>query len=152
MRPLIFFCFFLVFCSGAPGRADNFLTPSPDYSAREVVEIQLLGLQVAGTDRRAGITQVWYFAHPENQAVTGPLQRFSRLFDLPAYAPLIGLRDYAITDSQSGAGQARFAVSIRASDGAGYSYIWQLRRTADSKGAGVWMTTSVSAPSFGGAS
>ncbi len=62
-------------------QASEFIEPDSKHSAQEVVEIQLLGLQAAGMDRRAGIEQVWRFAHPDNRKVTGPITRFSRLFD-----------------------------------------------------------------------
>ena len=113
-------------------------------------------------DRPAGIEQVWRFAHPENRRVTGPITRFSQLFDLPAYAPLIGLRDYVINDRALSENRARFVITIRARDGAAYGYIWSLRTlparlspslaedTDDAEN--VWMTTAVSAPYAGGGS
>ena len=104
--------------------------------------------------------------------MTGPIARFSRLFDLPAYAPLIGLQDYVINDRAVTQTQARFVVTIRARDGAAYGYIWTLRAlpanalpdadgdaddnsgTADQgqKDEVVWMTSAVSAPTAGGGS
>lgn len=153
-------------------QASEFIEPDSDLSAQEVVEIQLLGLQAAGTDRRAGIEQVWRFAHPDNRKMTGPITRFSRLFDLPAYAPLIGLQDYVINDRAVTQTQARFVVTIRARDGAAYGYIWTLRAlpahalpdadgdaddNSGTAGQGqqdevVWMTSAVSAPTAGGGS
>ena len=144
------------------GQADEFIKPSARLSAEEVVEIQLLGLQAAGDDRPAGIEQVWRFAHPDNRKVTGPITRFSQLFDLPAYAPLIGLRDYVINERVLSENRARFVITIRAVDGAAYGYIWSLRTLTarlspsladDTDEADlVWMTTAVSAPYAGGGS
>lgn len=147
-------------------QASEFIEPDSKHSAQEVVEIQLLGLQAAGMDRRAGIEQVWRFAHPDNRKVTGPITRFSRLFDLPAYAPLIGLQDYVINDRTVTQTKARFVVTIRARDGAAYGYIWTLRALPanalpdakpDKADQGqqdeiVWMTSAVSAPTAGGGS
>lgn len=147
-------------------QASEFIEPDSELSAQEVVEIQLLGLQAAGMDRRAGIEQVWRFAHPDNRKMTGPITRFSSLFDLPAYAPLIGLQDYVINDRAVNQTQARFVVTIRARDGAAYGYIWTLRAlpaqalpdadkdNADQSWQGdfVWMTSAVSAPTAGGGS
>lgn len=147
-------------------QASEFIEPDSGLSAQEVVEIQLLGLQAAGMDRRAGIEQVWRFAHPDNRKMTGPITRFSRLFDLPAYAPLIGLQDYVINDRVVNQAQARFVVTIRARDGAAYGYIWSLRALPahelpdaenkkadqDEKDELVWMTSAVSAPYAGGGS
>jgi hypothetical protein len=180
MKSLYIFCvmiaFGLAFVQGAvPASANStpassdFIEPASVLSPEEVVEIQLLGLQAAGTDRQAGIEQVWRFAHPDNRKMTGPISRFSQLFDLPAYAPLIGLQDYVINDRKLSDTEARFVITIRATDGGAYGYVWSLRPLpaslapdtgvkADSQdesaqqGQFIWMTTAVSAPYAGGGS
>ncbi|MBL6605284.1 MAG: hypothetical protein ISQ23_02610 [Alphaproteobacteria bacterium] len=157
------------FANSAANPSD-FIEPASTLSPEEVVEIQLLGLQAAGTDRRAGIEQVWRFAHPDNRKMTGPISRFSQLFDLPAYAPLIGLQDYVINDRALSNTEARFVITVRARDGAAYGYVWTLRTLpaslapdADYKADNtqdesapenqlIWMTTAVSAPYAGGGS
>jgi len=140
-------------------RAADFIRPSDQLSAQDVVEIQLLGLQSGGRDRSAGIEQVWIFAHPDNKRVTGPLAKFSTLFDSPAYAPLIGHLNFVINDSRIDNGVARFVLTVLARDGSSYGYLWMLRLaelTAADTTSGlpetVWMTTAVSAPRAGGAS
>ena len=147
-------------------QASNYIEPAANLSPEEVVEIQLLGLQAAGTDRRAGIEQVWRFAHPDNRKMTGPIQRFSQLFDLPAYAPLIGLQDYVINERKLDGTQARFVITVRARDGGAYGYVWSLRSlpaafapdrdslpdNTEQSGQFIWMTTAVSAPYAGGGS
>ena len=180
MKSLYIFCVMIAFglasvqgavpasANSAPASSD-FIEPASVLSPEEVVEIQLLGLQAAGTDRRAGIEQVWRFAHPDNRKMTGPISRFSQLFDLPAYAPLIGLQDYVINDRKLSDTEARFVITIRATDGGAYGYVWFLRPLpaslapdmdvkADSQdesaqqGQFIWMTTAVSAPYAGGGS
>ena len=42
--------------------SENLIEPNEGYSAQEVVEIQLLGLQSGASGQ--GIEQVWLFAHP----------------------------------------------------------------------------------------
>ena len=140
-------------------RAAEFILPSSDLSAQEVVEIQLLGLQSGKTDDSAGIEQVWIFAHPDNKRVTGPLQKFATLFDAPSYAPLLGHLNYVINDKRLEGGVARFALTVLARDGKSYGYLWVLRqarlsgnKTASGQHETVWMTTAVSAPRMGGAS
>ena len=129
--------------------ADGFIQPSASLSAREVVEVQLLGLQ--SDDKAAGIEQVWIFAHPDNKKVTGPLVRFARLFDAPAYAPMIGHVSYAIEPLDQHNGVARFVVQIQAQDGRSYGYLWVVRQVQSGPDAGFWMTSAVSAPRGGGA-
>ena len=155
---LFFFSFFVLF-AGGNARAAEFILPSSDLSAQEVVEIQLLGLQSGKTDKSAGIEQVWIFAHPDNKRVTGPLQKFATLFDAPAYAPLLGHLNYVFNDSRVEGGVARFVLTVLARDGKSYGYLWVLRqaslsgtKTASGQHETVWMTTAVSAPRVGGAS
>ena len=148
-----------ILLAGAHARAAEFILPSSDLSAQEVVEIQLLGLQSGKTDKSAGIEQVWIFAHPDNKRATGPLQKFATLFDVPAYAPLLGHLNYVINDNRFDGGVARFALTVLARDGKSYGYLWVLRqaslsgdKTASGQQETVWMTTAVSAPRVGGAS
>ena len=148
-----------VLLAGVNARATDFILPSSDLSAQEVVEIQLLGLQSGKTDRSAGIEQVWIFAHPDNKRATGPLQKFTTLFDAPSYAPLLGHLNYVINDSRVDGGVARFVLTVLARDGKSYGYLWVLRQaslsgnyTESGQHETVWMTTAVSAPSVGEAS
>ena len=149
----------LILLAGAPVRAEEFILPSSELSAQDVVEIQLLGLQSGKTDRPAGIEQVWIFAHPDNKRVTGPLPKFATLFDAPAYAPLLGHVNYVINYSQIEKDVAQFKLTVLALDGSSYGYVWVLRqanlsaeKTASGEQETVWMTTAVSAPRVGGAS
>ena len=156
---LAFLLSVLVLLAGMHARAAEFILPSSDLSAQDVVEIQLLGLQSARTDRSAGIKQVWIFAHPGNKRVTGPLPKFATLFDMPAYAPLLGHLNYVINDSQIEKDVAQFMLTVLALDGSSYGYLWVLRqanlsaeKTASGERETVWMTTAVSSPRIGGAS
>ena len=149
----------LILLAGVSARAAEFILPSSDLSAQEVVEIQLLGLQSGKTDKSAGIEQVWIFAHPDNKRVTGPLKKFATLFDTPAYAPLLGHLNYVINEDRIEGSVARFALTVLARDGKSYGYLWVLRqaslsgnKTASGQHEIVWMTTAVSAPRVGGAS
>ena len=119
------FCFCID--AGQPAQRRLNIRPSEVLSAQDVVEIQLLGLQAGDGDRQAGIEQVWIFAHPDNKRVTGPLAKFSTLFDIPAYAPLLGHLNYVINDSRIDNGVARFVLTVLARDGSSYGYLWVLR-------------------------
>ncbi len=148
-----------ILLAGVPASATEFILPSSELSAQDVVEIQLLGLQSGKTDRAAGIKQVWIFAHPDNKRVTGPLPKFATLFDAPAYAPLLGHVNYVINDSKVEKGLAQFMLTVLALDGSSYGYLWVLRQanlsaenTASGEQETVWMTTAVSSPRIGGAS
>ena len=153
-----FFFSVLILITGVQGRAAEFILPSSELSAQDVVEIQLLGLQSGKTDRSAGIEQVWIFAHPDNKRVTGPLPKFATLFDAPAYAPLLGHVNYVINNSKIEKDVAQFMLTVLARDGSSYGYLWVLRqanlsaeKTASGEQESVWMTTAVSSPRIGGA-
>ena len=146
------------FFQSTPVTAEDsvFIFPSPDLSAFDVVEIQLLGLKASGRDKMVGIEQVWLFAHPDNKRVTGPLERFAGLFENPAYAPLVGHSSAIIKEIDRQDGVARFVVTVLARDGQTYGYQWVLRLNrengAGAVGGDIWMTSAVSAPKVGSAS
>ena len=130
---------------------DTIIMPAPSYEPEEVVAIQLLGLQSTNGDYRSvAMQQVWAFAHPSNKAMTGPLPRFARLFDLPAYRPLLGHSTSTITRLAENDDIVQMQVQITGKDGQSYVYLWVVRRVISGPEAGSWMTASVSAPAGGG--
>lgn len=136
--------------------ADNrLIQPSADLTPEQVIEIQLLGLQESKNDFQ-GIEQVWAFAHPSNRRVTGPLERFAKLFTYPAYAPMVGHKGYQYKLIDKDVETARFVVTLTGRDGNAYAYLWDLRITqiedvSTNIEAGWWMTTGVTAPRKGDA-
>ena len=130
---------------------DKIIMPAPSYEPEDVVAIQLLGLQATNGDYRSiAMQQVWAFAHPSNKAMTGPLPRFARLFDLPAYRPLLGHSTSNITRLAETEDIVQMRVQITGRDGQSYVYLWVVRRAISGDEAGSWMTVSVSAPAGGG--
>ena len=132
-------------------RADDggseIVMPSPALSPEDVVEIQLLGLKLTkGDSASVEMRQVWAFAHPANKAVTGPLARFARLFDLPSYRPLLGHKSHEILRLAERDDRVQLRVQVTALDGQSYIYLWIVGRAQDNS----WMTMSVSAPAAGG--
>jgi hypothetical protein len=57
--------------------------PSPTHPPEAVLQAQLLAL------REHRYTDVFVHASPANQAATGPIQKFARLLQSPAYLPLL---------------------------------------------------------------
>ena len=56
------------------------LSPNNTISPKEVVKIQLIGLQQNDLEYKdSGIEQTWKFAHPSNKRVTGPLSNFKMM-------------------------------------------------------------------------
>ena len=151
----------LLFCA-SPALAANVLMvtetqpsqiilPSPQLSPEDVVEIQLLGLKLTkGDSSSVEMQQVWAFAHPSNKAITGPLARFARLFDMPAYRPLLGHSTHQITRLTQTDDYVQMQVQITGKDSQSYVYFWTVGRANAGPEAGSWMTMSVSAPAGGG--
>lgn len=131
--------------------ASSLIMPSPSLSPEDVVEIQLLGLKLTkGDSGSLEMQQVWAFAHPSNKAMTGPLARFARLFDMPSYRPLLGHTAHQIIRLAERDDMVQMRVQITASDSQSYVYLWVVGRAQAGPEAGSWMTLSVSAPAGGG--
>lgn len=127
------------------------ITPSPALLPEDVVAIQLLGLALTkGDSASVEMRQVWTFAHPSNKAITGPLERFATLFDMPAYAPLLGHKSHQILRIAEQETMVQLQVQITAANGKSYVYLWVLGRVKGGAEDGSWMTLSVSAPANGG--
>ena len=127
------------------------IQPSPTLSPEDVVEIQLLGLKLTkGDSSSVEMQQVWAFAHPSNKAMTGPLPRFARLFDLPAYRPLLGHKSHQILRLAQAETMVQMQVQITGQDGQSYIYFWIVGKAETGPETGSWMTLSVSAPAGGG--
>ena len=105
-----------------------------------------VGLHRGEEQRRAGIARAWQFAHPDNRAMTGPLERFTAMLKSPPYAPLLNHRRHAIEPVGRGDSVAVFLVTIVARRGPVLAYQWTLRRIESGRLAGAWMTVAVSPP------
>ena len=131
----------------APAAAQQAPEPSPDLAAERVVEVQLAALQRNDEPRPdAGIRLAWRFAHPANRKITGPIERFTKMLNSPAYAPLLNHRQHAIEPIRRGDAAAVFRVTVFARDGPVLVYRWSLEKVSEGSLTGSWMTTAVSPP------
>lgn len=136
---------FLSICS--PVLANEIILPNRDLSPREVIEIQLTALQKNSAKRpNAGIKQTWAFAHPNNRAATGPIERFSEMLKNKNYRYLLGHKEYKIREVVVAPKIANFYIVIVSSDNIKLSFNWQLQKVEAGDFIGSWMTTSVSTP------
>ncbi len=127
--------------------ASDLLEPHPDLSPSDVVAIQLTALK--NNDQPTddfGIVQTWAFAHPDNKAVTGPLERFAAMIRSPGYGILINHLEHKIQPVVMSDDYAMLTVTILTTAGQHVAYRWELRKVEDGNLKGAWMTTSVSAP------
>ena len=82
----IILIFFLIFRSSFA----DIIKPSVDIEPNEVVKIQLSALMKNDfPNKDSGIVQTWEFAHPNNQKVTGPIERFKNMMKTDSYSMLL---------------------------------------------------------------
>tara|TARA_Y100000992_G_scaffold20183_1_gene11668 strand:- start:237 stop:710 length:474 start_codon:yes stop_codon:yes gene_type:complete len=141
-KSVILFFFFISFSHA------DLLNPNNTISPKEVVKIQLAGLQKNDLEYKdSGIEQTWKFAHPNNKKVTGPLGNFKRMIKGASYQMMIGHLSHTITELGSSDKWAQFEVIILDKDKMYHKFNWQVEKyTQDGNLKDCWLTTMVSSP------
>tara|TARA_B100001175_G_C19137722_1_gene462044 strand:- start:81 stop:554 length:474 start_codon:yes stop_codon:yes gene_type:complete len=124
------------------------LNPDSAISPKEVVSIQLSGLQKNDLKYKdSGIEQTWNFAHPNNKKVTGPLGKFKRMIKGASYQMMIDHLSHTITELGSSDKWAQFEVIILDKNKIYHKFNWQVEKyTLDGVLKDCWLTTVVSNP------
>ena len=126
----------------------DLLIPKNSILPAEVVKIQLVGLM--NNDREykdSGIEQTWYFAHPKNKKVTGPLDNFKRMIKGDTYQMMLNHLSHTITQLGSGDKWAQFEVVILDKNKIYHKFNWQVEKyIEDGDLKDCWLTTMVSNP------
>ena len=124
------------------------LKPKNTISPKEVVKIQLSGLQQNDQNYKdSGIEQTWQFAHPNNKRVTGPLSNFKMMIKSDSYGMMINHLSHTITEVGSSDKWAQFEVIILDKDKIYHKFNWQVEKyTLDGSLKDCWLTTMVSSP------
>ena len=144
---LIFKVLILLFITISVSKAE-ILKPSSDINPKEVVKIQLTGLQKNDLNfKDSGIEQTWNFAHPNNKKVTGPLDNFKRMIKGDSYQMMINHLSHTITQLGSSDKWAQFEVVILDKDKIYHKFNWQVEKyTLEGDLKDCWLTTMVSNP------
>ena len=126
----------------------DLLNPNSTISPKEVVKIQLSGLQKNDFKYKdSGIEQTWNFAHPNNKKVTGPLYNFKRMIKGASYQMMINHLSHTITELGSSDKWAQFEVIILDKDKIYHKFNWQVEKyTSEGALKDCWLTTMVSSP------
>ena len=124
------------------------LSPDNTISPKEVVKIQLSGLQQNDLEYKdSGIEQTWRFAHPNNKRVTGPLSNFKMMIKSDSYGMMIDHLSHTITELGSSDKWAQFEVIILDKDKIYHKFNWQVEKyTLEGILKDCWLTTMVSSP------
>ena len=128
-------------------RADV-IKPNNGIEPYQVVKIQLRSLKNNDDPfKNAGIEQTWEFAHPNNKAVTGPLERFKQMIYSDSYKILISHENHKTIILKESQNKLVYKVYVLSKDKIKYSYIWQIEKVKrEGRFKDCWMTTRVTAP------
>ena len=124
------------------------LNPSSAITPKEVVKIQLSGLQQNDLEfKDSGIEQTWNFAHPNNKKVTGPLNNFKRMIKGDSYQMMIDHLSHTITEVGGSNKSVQFEVIILDKNKIYHKFNWQVEKyTEEGSLKDCWLTTMVSSP------
>ena len=141
-KVLILFFFSISFSNA------ELLSPNNTISPKEVVKIQLSGLQQNDLKYKdSGIEQTWQFAHPNNKRVTGPLNNFKMMIKSDSYRMMIDHLSHTITELGRSDKWAQFEVIILDKDKIYHKFNWQVEKyTSEGILKDCWLTTMVSSP------
>jgi len=145
--PIIFKVLILFLITVSISKAE-ILKPNRNINPKEVVKIQLTGLQKNDLKfKDSGIEQTWNFAHPNNKKVTGPLNNFKRMIKGDAYQMMINHLSHTITQLGSTDKWAQFEVIILDKNKIYHKFNWQVEKyTEDGELKDCWLTSMVSNP------
>ena len=145
--PLIFKVLALLLITIPISKAD-ILKPNSNIKPKEVVKIQLSGLQKNDLNfKDSGIEQTWNFAHPNNKKVTGPLGNFKRMLKGNSYEMMINHLSHTITQLGSNDKWAQFEVVILDKNKIYHKFNWQVEKyTEEGELKDCWLTSMVSNP------
>jgi hypothetical protein len=124
------------------------LKPSSKINPKEVVKIQITGLQKNDFKfKDSGIEQTWNFAHPNNKKATGLLGNFKRMLKGDSYQMMINHLSYTITQLENTDKWVQFEVIILDKSKIYHKFNWQVEKyTEDGELKNCWLTTMVSNP------
>ena len=122
--------------------------PSVEIEPERVIKIQLSALMKNDNPYKdRGIIQTWEFAHPDNQKMTGPLERFKNMIKTDSYSMLLNHSNHEISEVYMSNKVATFEVIVMDREKKYYKFKWQVEKY---NGEGVlkdcWLTSAVSQP------
>ena len=126
------------------------IKPNVSLEPFDVLTIQLNSLKNNNKPYKdAGIEQTWEFAHPNNKAMTGPLDKFKKMIYSESYKILISHQSAEITILKETEDISVYKVTVLTKNKKKYYYIWQVEKVlSEGKLKNCWMTTSVSNPKY----
>ena len=126
----------------------DIIKPSINIEPEEVVKIQLSALMKNDfPNKDSGIVQTWEFAHPNNQKVTGPIERFKNMLKTDSYSMLLNHSSHDVVEVYKSDKAATFEVMVLDKKKKYYKFKWQVEKyTSEGYLKDCWLTTAVSQP------
>ena len=132
----------------------DIIKPSINIEPKEVVKIQLSALMKNDFPNiDSGIIQTWEFAHPNNQKVTGPIEKFKKMLKNDSYSMLLNHSNHEVLEVYKSNKVATFEVTVLDKEKKYYKFKWQVEKyTIEGSLKDCWLTTAVSQPILLGSS
>ena len=145
LKRLIFFIFLITHSHSALA---ELLKPNNGIEPVQVVKIQLRGLMKNDNPiKDSGIEQTWEFAHPNNQRMTGPLDRFKRMLKGASYSMLIDHKENTVTEIYKSSTMVTYEVVVLDKDKQYFKFKWKVEKNnKEGNLLNCWLTTAVSQP------
>ena len=146
----ILFKLIVTFCLFTNISNADLIKPNSNLEPFDVLMIQLNSLKNNNNPYKdAGIEQTWEFAHPNNKASTGPLERFKQIIYSDSYKILISHENHKTIILKESQNKLVYKVYVLSKDKKKYSYIWQIEKVKrEGRFKDCWMTTGVSDPIY----
>ena len=126
----------------------DLIKPNIEIEPKKVVKIQLSALMKNNDPYKdSGIIQTWEFAHPNNQKITGPLEKFKNMIKTDSYSMLINHSNHEILEIYMSSKIATFEVTVLDDEKKYYKFKWQVEKyEREGQLKDCWLTTAVSQP------
>ena len=126
----------------------DLIKPNIEIEPKKVVKIQLSALMKNDNPYKdSGIIQTWEFAHPNNQKITGPLEKFKNMIKTDSYSMLINHSNHEILEVYMSSKIATFEVTVLDDEKKYYKFKWQVEKyNIVGTLKDCWLTTAVSQP------
>ena len=124
------------------------IKPKSSIDPSQVVKIQLAALMKNDfPNKDRGIEQTWEFAHPNNQKITGPIERFKYMMKSDSYSMLLNHSSHEIKEVYLSKEVATYEVTVLDKEKKYYKFKWQVEKyKGESALNDCWLTTAVSQP------
>ena len=142
------FLYIILFLFNISYAFGDLIKPNIEIEPKKVVKIQLSALMKNDNPYKdRGIIQTWEFAHPNNQKMTGPLEKFKNMIKTDSYSMLINHSNHEILEVYMSSKIATFEVTVLDDKKKYYKFKWQVEKyEREGQLKDCWLTTAVSQP------